>query len=224
MLISYVLDAGKGSHGMDDLAKRWLNHDTIHFQHVAGSGKSQVTFDCVSIDKATEYAAEDADVTLRLWEALKPRLAAERVTTVYETLERAMPAVLARMERRGISIDRQVLLRLSGEFAREQARLEEEIKTLAGEPLNPGSPKQLGDILFGKMNLPGGTKTRTGQWSTGARELEELAEQGHAPRRVEAALDLYRGAAQLRQSDDAPRAHILRARRDLDRPTILVRA
>ena len=185
MLISYVLDAGKGGHGMDDLAKRWLNHDTIHFHHVAGSGKAQVTFDCVSIEKATEYAAEDADVTLRLWYALKPRLAAERVTSVYETLERAMPAVLARMERRGISIDRQVLSRLSGEFAQEQARLEDEIKTLAGEPVNPGSPKQLGDILFGKMNLPGGTKTRTGQWSTGARELEDLAEQGHElPRKI----------------------------------------
>ena len=92
MLISYVLDAGKGSHGMDELAKRWLDHDTIHFHHVAGSGKSQVTFDCVAIDKATEYAAEDADVTLRLWNVLKPRLAAEHVATVYETLERAMPA------------------------------------------------------------------------------------------------------------------------------------
>ena len=185
MLISYVLDAGKGGHGMDDLAKRWLNHDTIHFHHVAGSGKSQVTFDCVAIDKATEYAAEDADVTLRLWNALKPRLAAERVTSVYETLERAMPSVLARMERRGISIDRQVLSRLSGEFAQKQGALEEEIKQLAGEPLNPGSPKQLGDILFGKMALPGGTKTKTGQWSTGARELEDLAEQGHAlPRKI----------------------------------------
>ncbi len=185
MLISYVLDAGKGGHGMDDLAKRWLNHDTIHFQHVAGSGKAQVSFDCVSIDKATEYAAEDADVTLRLWSALKSRMAAERVTSVYETLERDMPAVLARMERRGISIDRQVLSRLSGEFAQKQAGLEEEIKMLAGEPLNPGSPKQLGDILFGKMNLPGGTKTKTGQWSTGARELEELAEQGHQlPRKI----------------------------------------
>jgi DNA polymerase-1 len=170
---------------MDDLAKRWLNHDTIHFHHVAGQGKAQVTFDCVAIDKATEYAAEDADVTLRLWNALKPRLAAERVTTVYETLERAMPSVLARMERRGISIDRQVLSRLSGEFAQKQGALEEEIKQLAGEPLNPGSPKQLGDILFGKMALPGGTKTKTGQWSTGARELEELAEQGHAlPRKI----------------------------------------
>jgi DNA polymerase-1 len=184
MLISYVLDAGKNGHGMDDLAKRWLNHDTIHFQHVAGSGKSQISFDCVAIDKATEYAAEDADVTLRLWYALKPRLAAEHVSTVYETLERAMPAVLARMERRGISIDRQVLSRLSGEFAQEQARLEDEIKTLAGEPLNPGSPKQIGDILFGKFSLPGGTKTKTGQWSTGARALEELAEQHELPRKI----------------------------------------
>ncbi len=185
MLISYVLDAGKGGHGMDDLAKRWLDHDTIHFHHVAGSGKSQVTFDCVAIDKATDYAAEDADVTLRLWHALKPRMPAEHVTTVYETLERAMPSVLARMERRGISIDRQVLSRLSGEFAQKQGALEDEIKTLAGEPLNPGSPKQLGDILFGKMGLPGGTKTKTGQWSTGARELEDLAEQGHAlPRKI----------------------------------------
>jgi DNA polymerase-1 len=185
MLISYVLDAGKNGHGMDDLAKRWLNHDTIHFAEVAGSGKAQVSFDNIAIDKASEYAAEDADVTLRLWSALKPRLAAEGVTTVYETLERAMPEVLARMERRGISIDRQVLSRLSGEFAQKQAGLEEEIKELAGEPLNPGSPKQLGDILFGKMALPGGTKTKTGQWSTGARELEELAEQGHAlPRKI----------------------------------------
>ncbi len=184
MLISYVLDAGKGGHGMDDLAKRWLNHDTIHFQHVAGSGKNQVTFDCVTIEKATEYAAEDADVTLRLWYALKARLAAEHVTTVYETLERPMPTVLARMERRGISIDRQVLSRLSGEFAQEQARLEDEIKVLAGEPLNPGSPKQIGDILFGKLGLPGGTKTKTGQWSTGARELEDLAEQHELPRKI----------------------------------------
>ena len=179
MLMSYVLDAGRGGHGMDELAEKWLGHKTIHFEHVAGSGKAQVTFDCVSIEKATEYAAEDADVTLRLWKALKPRLAAEHVATVYETLERPLVPVLARMERRGISIDRQVLSRLSGEFAQKQAGLEDEINKLAGEPLNPGSPKQLGDILFGKMGLPGGTKTKTGQWSTGARALEELAEQGH---------------------------------------------
>ncbi len=184
MLISYVLDAGRNGHGMDELAKRWLNHDTIHFKDVAGSGKSQVSFDCVAIEKAAEYAAEDADVTLRLWFALKARLAAEQVTTVYETLERPMPTVLARMERRGISIDRQVLSRLSGDFAQEQARLEDEIKELAGEPLNPGSPKQIGDILFGKFSLPGGTKTKTGQWSTGARALEDLAEQHELPRKI----------------------------------------
>ena len=132
-----------------------------------------------------------------------------------------MPAVLARMERRGISIDRQVLSRLSGEFAQKQGALEDEIKQLAGEPLNPGSPKQLGDILFGKMGLPGGTKTKTGQWSTGARELEDLAEQGHAlPRKildwrqVSKLRSTYTEALpDLRQPDHAPRAHQLRARR-----------
>jgi DNA polymerase-1 len=180
MLMSYVLDAGKGGHGMDELAEKWLGHKTITFSDVAGSGKAKVTFDCVAIDKATAYAAEDADVTLRLWQVLKPRLVAEHVATVYETLERPLVPVLAAMERRGISIERQVLSRLSGEFAQKAAGLEHEIQKLAGEPINPGSPKQLGDILFGKMQLPGGAKTKTGQWSTGARELEELAEQGHA--------------------------------------------
>ncbi|MCK9907858.1 DNA polymerase I [Microbacteriaceae bacterium K1510] len=196
MLISYVLDAGKGGHGMDDLAKRWLNHDTILYNHVTGSGKSRVTFDCVTIEKATEYAAEDADVTLRLWYALKPHLAAERVTNVYETLERAMPVVLARMERRGISIDKQVLSRLTSEFAQEQARLEDEIKAIAGEAVNPGSPKQIGDILFGKLGLPGGTKTKSGQWSTDARTLEDLAEQHELPRKI---LD-WRGVSKLRST------------------------
>jgi DNA polymerase-1 len=179
MLMSYVLDAGRGNHGMDDLAEKWLGHQTIHFEHVAGSGKAQVTFDCVPIDKASEYAAEDADVTLRLWQVLKPRLAAEQVATVYETLERPLVTVLGRMEGRGIAIDRQVLSRLSGEFAQKQGGLEDEISKLAGEPLNPGSPKQLGDILFGKMKLEGGTRTKTGQWATGAKVLEELAEQGN---------------------------------------------
>ena len=128
---------------------------------------------------------KDADIALRLWPVLKARLVAERVTTVYETLERPLVPVLGRMERRGISIDRQVLARLSGEFAQREAALEGEIQKLAGEPLNPGSPKQLGDILFGKMGLPGGTKTKTGAWSTGARTLEDLAEQGHAlPRKI----------------------------------------
>ncbi len=179
MLMSYVLDAGRGGHGMDELSEKILGHKPIPFEQVAGSGKSQVPFDCVTIEKASEYAAEDADVTLRLWRALKPRMAAEQVATVYETLERPLVPVLARMERRGISIDRQVLSRLSGEFAQKQAGLEDEINKLAEAPINPGSPKVLGDILFGKMELPGGTKTKTGQWATGARVLEELAEQGH---------------------------------------------
>jgi DNA polymerase-1 len=185
MLMSYVLDAGRADHGIDALSKRYFDHATIDFDEIAGSGKSRVTFDCVQIDKAVEYAAEQADMALRLWHVLKPRMAAEHTATVYETLERPLVPVLARMERRGISIDRQVLSRLSGEFAQRAGALEAEIQELAGEPLNPGSPKQLGDILFGKLKLEGGVKTRTGQWSTGARVLDDLAEQGHPlPRKI----------------------------------------
>src|SRR5262249_20502310 len=157
----------------------------IEESRLTGSGKSRRTFDCVEVEKAGEYVGEAADITLRLWQVLKARVAAERVSSVYETLERPLVPVLARMERRGISIDRQVLSRLSGEFAQRAGALEAEIQVLAGEPLHPGSPKQLGDILFGKFGLPGGTKTKTGQWSTGARALEDLAEQGHAlPRKI----------------------------------------
>ncbi len=179
MLMSYALDAGRSDHGLEPLAKRIFDHAVIDLGELTKAGKSKIAFDGVAIDKATEYAAEKADIALRLWRVLKPRLAAERVLTVYETLERPLLAVLAHMERRGIAIDRQVLSRLSGEFAQEAAGLEVEINELAGEPVNPGSPKQLGDLLFGKLGLPGGTKTRTGQWATGARALEELAEQGH---------------------------------------------
>jgi DNA polymerase-1 len=179
LLMSYVVDAGRSDHGLDPLAQRYFNHRTIDFNEVTKAGKTRMTFDCVEIDKATEYAAEDADATLRLWQVLKPRLAAEHMLNVYETLERPLLHVLANMERRGISIDRQVLSRLSGEFAQEAAGLEAEINKLAGETVNVGSPKQMGDILFGKLALPGGTKTKTGQWATGARVLDELAEQGH---------------------------------------------
>ncbi len=179
MLISYVLDAGKGSHGMDELSRRHLGHSPISFSDVAGTGRNKLTFDKVEIPKATAYAAEDADVTLRLWQMLKPRLSSERRTTVYETLERPMVDVVARMEMRGISVDRQILSRLSGDFAQTLARLEDEIQEIAGEKIVLGSPRQIGDILFGKMGLPGAKKTPSGQWATPATLLEELAQAGH---------------------------------------------
>ncbi len=180
MLLSYALDAGvSGGHGMDALSERWLDHSPIPFKDVCGSGKSQITFDKVPLDKALAYAAEDADVTLRLWLLLKPRLAAEQMTMVYERLERQMVPTLARMEKRGISVDRQMLSRLSGEFAQKAAGIEAEIFELAGENFNVGSPKQLGEILFDKMNLPGGKKTKTGAWQTGAQVLDDLAAEGH---------------------------------------------
>jgi DNA polymerase I len=178
-LMSYALDAGRNAHGLDALAETWLGHGTLSYGELTGSGKARLTFDQVAIDRATAYSAEDADVILRLWRVLKPRLVAERMTSVYQTLERPLIGVLARMERRGISIDRQVLSRLSGEFAQTAARVEAEIQEIAGEPINVGSPKQLGDIIFGKMGLPGGSKTKTGAWSTSAQILDELAEQGH---------------------------------------------
>jgi DNA polymerase-1 len=179
MLMSYALDAGRQNHALASLAEGTFTHAAVDINTLLKAGKTKIAFDAVGIDQAAVYAAERADIVLRLWQVLKPRLPAEHVLTVYETLERPLLRVLAHMERRGISIDRQVLSRLSGEFAQEAAGLEAEIKAIAGEAINPGSPKQLGDILFGKLGLPGGTKTKTGQWSTGARALEELAEQGH---------------------------------------------
>jgi DNA polymerase-1 len=179
MLMSYVLDAGRFGHSLDALAPRYFNHTAVDYNEVIGTGKAKLAFENVPVEKAAPYVAEDADIALRLTGVLKARMVAEHVTTVYETLERPLLPVLARMERRGISVDRQVLSRLSGEFAQRGAALEHEVRALAGDPdFNPGSPKQLGDILFGKMQLPGGTKTKTGQWSTGARVLDELAEQG----------------------------------------------
>ena len=187
MLMSYVLDSGTSNegHGMDGLSERWLGHKCIPFAEVAGVGRNFIGFARVPIDKATAYAAEDADVTLRLWRVLKPRLVAEGLTTVYETLERPLITPLAKMEGRGISIDRAILSRLSGEFAQGMARIEAEIFEMVGAPFNLGSPKQLGDILFGQMGLPGAKKTATGAWSTSASVLEDLAEEGHPlPRRV----------------------------------------
>ena len=185
MLLSYVAEAGLHGHGMDELSELHLGIKPISFKEVAGSGKNQISFAEVPLDKATEYAAEDADLTLRLHAALKPRLVKERVTTVYETLERALIPVLVEMESHGIRVDPDELKRLSGDFAQRMAGLEDEIYKLAGEAFNIGSPKQLGELLFDKMSLPGGRKGKTGAYSTGADVLEKLAAQGHdLPARV----------------------------------------
>jgi DNA polymerase-1 len=195
MLMSYVLEAGLHGHGMDELSELHLGHKPIAFSDVAGKGKEKTSFDRVPIADATRYSAEDADVTLRLWLLLKPRLAAEKKRTVYETLERPLVEVLAEMERAGVVIDPDLLRRLSNDFAKEMAELEKDIHKLAGESFNVASPKQLGDILFGKFSLPGGRKTKTGAWSTDADVLEELAAAGHdLPQKV---LD-WRQLAKLR--------------------------
>jgi DNA polymerase-1 len=182
MLISYVLEGGLHGHGMDELARLHLGHEPIPFKQVAGTGKAQKSFKHVELKPATCYAAEDADVTLRLWRILKPRLAEAKLTTVYETLERPLPAVLADMERAGIRVDPDRLKRLSSEFGMRMAELEQQAHTLAGRPFNVGSPRQIGDILFGEMALPGGRKTASGQWGTEASVLEELALTHDLPR------------------------------------------
>ena len=179
MLISFALHAGMHGHGMEELSERYFHHSPIPFKEVAGTGKSQITFDRVPLDKATQYAAEDADVTLRLWQMFKPRLHREKVTTVYETLDRPLIPVLAGMERAGIKVDRDHLSRMSSDFAQRMAGLEDAAYKAAGGEFNMGSPKQLGEILFGEMGLPGGKKTKSGQWATDASQLEFLAAQGH---------------------------------------------
>ena len=186
MLISYVLDGGRGSHGMDDLSERHLKHTCIPFshviQHAPGGKKSEKNFAAVPIDKAAEYAAEDADITLRLWMVLKPRLVAEGMVTVYERLERPLLPVIVDMEHAGIKVDRQILSRLSGTFAQRIGALEEEVYQLAGgERFNLASPKQLGELLFDRLKLPGGKKTRTGQWETRAGLLDDLAANEELP-------------------------------------------
>ncbi len=178
MLISYVLEGGAHGHGMDELAELHLGHITIKYSEVTGTGKAQVTFDRVALDKACAYAAEDADITLRLWRALKPRLVAERMVTVYETLERPLAPVIAAMERNGVCLDRAVLSALSRDFAGRLHELEGEIHRLAGHPFNVGSPKQLGEVLYAEMGLAGGRKGKTGALSTDSATLEPLAEQG----------------------------------------------
>jgi DNA polymerase-1 len=178
MLLSYDLDAGLGGHGMDDLAKRHLDHACIEFKAVCGTGKAQITFDKVPLEKATEYAAEDADVTLRLWRRLKPRLSRESATRVYELVDRPLVPVIADMESAGILVDRPELAKLSAEFGEEMLRLEGIIHEAAGGPFTIGSPKQLGEVLFDRLGLAGGRKGKSGVYSTDVTELERLAAEG----------------------------------------------
>jgi DNA polymerase-1 len=184
MLISYVLEGGLHNHSLEELAGLWLAHQPISLKQVTGTGKAQKSFRHVALADATCYAAEDADITLRLYKLLRPRLTREHLLTVYETLERPMPKVLAQMELAGIKIDPDQLRRLSNDFGARMADLEAEAQRLVGRPFNLGSPKQIGDVLFGEMGLPGGRRTATGVWSTDAGVLEELAVQGHALPRV----------------------------------------
>ncbi|MCG6901488.1 MAG: DNA polymerase I [Rhodobacter sp.] len=205
MLMSYAMHGGTHNHGMDLLSERYLGHAPIPIKPLLGAGKSAITFDRVDIDKAVPYAAEDADVTLRLWQTFKPQLHRARVTTVYETLERPMVAVLKRMEMHGIKVDRDTLSRMSNAFSQKMAGLEAEIHEMAGETFNVGSPKQLGEILFDKMGLPGGKKGKTGAYATGVDVLEDLATEHELPGRV---LD-WRQLSKLKSTyTDALQTHI----------------
>ena len=181
MLMSYAQNGGLHNHGMDFLSERYLGHVPISIKTLIGSGKSAITFDRVPVDEATRYAAEDADITLRLWQYLKPRLHRNKVTVVYETLERPLVPVLAEMEMYGIKVDRDSLSRMSNGFAQKMAGLESEIHEMAGRSFNVGSPKQLGEILFDEMALPGGKKGKTGAYATGVDVLEDLATEHELP-------------------------------------------
>ncbi len=198
MCISYVLDAGRTErHGLDHLAANLLQVNTIKYEDVCGKGAKQISFAEVKLEQACAYAAEDADITLRLWMMLKPRLALEGMAHVYERLERPLIPVLAQMEAKGIAVDQTILKRLSSDFSMRIANLEAEIHELVGEEFNVASPKQLGDILFGKLGLEGGKKSKTGAWSTGADVLEELTANGVEIARL--VLD-YRQLAKLKST------------------------
>ncbi len=205
MLMSYAMHAGLHNHGMDALCERYLGHTPIPIKPLLGAGKSAVTFDKVPLDEAVPYAAEDADITLRLWQVFKPQLHKVGVTQVYETLERPLVPVLAQMERSGIKVDRDTLSRMSNAFAQKMAALEDEIYGLAGRKFNVGSPKQLGEILFDEMALEGGKKGKTGAYATGADVLEDLATLHELPARI---LD-WRQLSKLKSTyTDALQEHI----------------
>jgi DNA polymerase-1 len=197
MLLSYVMESGLHGHGMDELSELHLGHTPMSFKEVCGTGKNQISFAEVDIAKATEYAAEDADVTLRLWEILKPSVAGKGKATLYETIERPMPKVLADMERAGIKVDKAQLARLSSDFAQKMAEHEDRAHEIADSKFNLGSPKQLGEILFDEMGLPGGKKTKTGAWKTDVSVLEGLANEGHELPQV---ILSWRSAAKLKST------------------------
>ena len=197
ILMSYALGAGLHGHGLDELALKHLQHKMISFDDMTGTGRNRITFDRVPLDKATDYAAEDADYTLRLWTLLKPLVAQQHVTRVYERIEKPLIPVVAAMERAGVRIDPAILKAQSGGLAKRLQALEEEIHKLAGHPFNVGSPKQLGDVLFGEMGLQGGSKGKTGSYSTSVDVLEPLAEQGHEV--VAKVLD-WRGLSKLKST------------------------
>ncbi|MEN8840359.1 MAG: DNA polymerase I [Octadecabacter sp.] len=205
MLMSYAMNAGTHRHSMDVLSETYLGHTPIPIKPLLGTGKSAITFDRVDVAEAVKYAAEDADITLRLWQILKPQLHKKQVTSVYETMERPLVPVLAKMEMSGIKVDRDTLSRMSNAFAQKMAGLEDELYELAGHKFNVGSPAQVGEILFDEMGLEGGKKGKTGKYSTGADILEDLATEHDFPARV---LD-WRSLSKLKSTyTDALQTHI----------------
>ncbi|WP_299756998.1 DNA polymerase I [uncultured Boseongicola sp.] len=213
MLMSYAMYAGLHNHGMGQLSESYLEHHPIEIKTLLGSGKSQITFDRVGVDDAVKYAAEDADITLRLWQLFKPELHKKQVTTVYETLERPLIPVLAEMEMTGIKVDREVLSKMSNAFAQKMAQLEDEIHALVGHSFNVGSPAQVGEILFENMGLPGGKKGKSGKYSTPADVLEDLATEHDLPgrvldwRQVQKLKSTYTDALQDHINTDTGRVH-----------------
>ena len=179
MLISYSLGSGGTRHSLDFLAKKYMSHSAISFKEIAGSGKSQKSFNEISINEASIYAAEDADITFRLWKILRPRLMGEKISSVYETIERPLAKVIMDMEKNGVCVDEKILKELSIKFENNIKRIEKECFEIVGNEFNLGSPKQIGEILFDKLKIKGGKRTPSGAWSTDAETLNFLASSGN---------------------------------------------